>query len=745
MMNRWRSGGLLLLAAAFAVMPSRRVQAQSTDDRWTGSAELGWRAFVDRPDAQHLAKFEEYRDYGPGAFLQSVRFGFQPRNARVHYDFTATDALRRDQSLAGRARVAGLFDLRLGWDKIPHTFSTDARLVSGAGTGTDFSLPSTLTRTLADTTAWQTAPFLGPVRSGWDVAQAVLTFTPGTNNDLKVDFTNIAKSGGRPLSMSLNGTSLFREIVEPLDQSVRDLKLSESYVRRRFQVQVAYNLNAFDNANASVSAANPLVATSSTAGSSVSRAGLAPSNLAQTFTVAGGLNLPFRTRVNSTVSYGRRSQNAPFLPYTSNAALVDPRLANEPASLKGAVTTVLANLTATTRPVRDVSVTGRYRYWDFRDRTPTFTSASMPVQVFADRSISAWPDTVVIGERLPYSKQNAGLDAHWTPVRTVGVQVGYAWERWDRSEELDVSRTNEYTPRVALDLNPSEWMTLRASFASSRRRGNGYVDGAANSNFDGFRRFYEADRNRDRFNALAQFAPSDRVAISADYTLGRDRYPDTRWGIQSDRNAEVGGDVSYMVSPRMTIFGSYTYELDRLAGMNRYRDGQNRDNLTYQYTTDERDLMQTAGLGLTGTLVPNKVDVEVRWDRARGATLVASRNPQTPVAASGTPAQQASSVLNATATDFPEITHTWTPFHASLRYNVTSNWSGTLGFAHDQWDSYDFRTSGLGTLVFSNRTPVTLSGVPLGNDLLPYTANYLTFTISFRPKAAQPVIATPIL
>jgi len=732
-----RGGGLLLLAGALLANPGAG-RAQTPDSILSGSAELGWRSFTNKPSAQQMAKFEEYRDMGTGPVLQNLRINYQPGDGRRKYELTAADAFRLDQALAGRAQQPGLFDLRLGWDRIPHTFSTDARLVAGSGTSSPFSLPSTLLRTLADTTAWRAAPFIGPVRTGWDVAQAVLTVTPDAHHDITADFTNIAKSGSRPMSMSLNATSLYREFLEPVDQNVRDLKLSESYVRRRYQVQLAYDLNAFDNSNASVSVTNPLLATSSpTAGSSVGRAALAPSNLAQTFTVAGGLNLPFRTRVNSTLSYGVRSQNEPFIPYTSNSALTDSRLATEPTSLNGDVRTLLANFTATTRPFRAVSLTARYRYWDFDDRTQLFTGKQIPLEVITDRSITAFADTTVVTERFPYRKQNAGLELRWSPIRLVGVQAGYAWERWNRAEGLEVATTNEYTPRLALDVTPADWISLRASVSHSNRLNDGYADGTANDNFNGFRRFNMADRDRNAGDLLAQISASDRLAFSANYSIGHDNYPTSAYGVQSDRNTVLGGDVSYLVGTRLTVFASYTYELYRMGELNKYRDGTNPNNGTFDYQIDERDLMQTGGVGLTGTLVPKRLDVEFRWDRSRGATLLQTRNPRAPSATT------AASIANATATDFPEISHTWNPVHVSFRYDVNPNWSASLGFSHESWDSYDFRTAGLGTLVYSSASPAAVSGVPLGNDLLPYKADYLTFSIGFRPhlsRAARPIL-----
>ena len=72
MTNRRRDGLLLLASLAAMAMPAP-ARSQSPDGRLTGTAELGWRGFIDRPSALQRAKFEEYRDLTPGPFLQALR------------------------------------------------------------------------------------------------------------------------------------------------------------------------------------------------------------------------------------------------------------------------------------------------------------------------------------------------------------------------------------------------------------------------------------------------------------------------------------------------------------------------------------------------------------------------------------------------------------------------------------------------------------------------------------------------
>ena len=57
--------------------------------------------------------------------------------------------------------------------------------------------------------------------------------------------------------------------------------------------------------------------------------------------------------------------------------------------------------------------------------------------------------------------------------------VGFLWENWDRDREREVDKLNEYGPTVRVDWRAARWARLRASYAFTSRRGNGYDERGA--------------------------------------------------------------------------------------------------------------------------------------------------------------------------------------------------------------------------------------------------------------------------
>ena len=106
---------------------------------------------------------------------------------------------------------------------------------------------------------------------------------------------------------------------------------------------------------------------------------LPPNNQAHTFNIAGGINLPMRTRVNASFTYQIRLQNQDFQQQTYSNSLVpaNPSLRLPQKSLNGNVQTVLFNLDATSRPLpMPVTFSLKYRLYDMMDNsdTPTFSA-----------------------------------------------------------------------------------------------------------------------------------------------------------------------------------------------------------------------------------------------------------------------------------------------------------------------------------------------------------------------------------
>jgi hypothetical protein len=310
--------------------------------------------------------------------------------------------------------------------------------------------------------------------------------------------------------------------------------------------------------------------------------------------------------------------------------------------------------------------------------------------------------------------------------------VGYAWERFDRNEEVrNVARSTESTPRVAVDVTPSDWLLLRASYARSQRRADEYRQHIA-VDLPEFFRFDQNDRNRDRADFLLQFTPIDQLAVSGTLALGRNDYllpeevfdttgnrfqPAALYGVDDDNtaSASTSPDPDRPAEPVRQLH----VRAFRSEQHNRMRESTQLSNLSYDWLARTREKIQTVSVGVNAVIVPGKLRGGLFYDWSEGSSFLRTANPTTPTG--GTASQNTSAI----AVDLPEITHMLNPVSGYLSYNFGQDWAISAGYTYEKFDEKDFRTDGL--------KPATGADIMLGNDFRNYTTGYLSFTVSYRP------------
>jgi MtrB/PioB family decaheme-associated outer membrane protein len=683
--------------------------------------ELGERAFIDEPPRLAFAKLDEYKAVPTGPVLLNLLLGYTARDSITVLQLNGSNFGQRDQTVRLRGNSPGRYDLQLRWDRIPHTFSTNARSFGSEASPGVFVLPNPR----PDTTAWNsTVPYLPPVRTLWNAVKGAASYTPSSKWDLRAEYTEIGKTGRRPMGMAMGGPgNNFREILEPIDQTMRDVKLTEGYSSQRFQVIGTYDLSLFRNSFTSVTSDNPLLTTDqATTGSSRGRSALAPTNHAHTAVVNAGLNLPHGTRINASGSYSLWIQNEPFIPATINSAIVAD-VSQIPERLGGHSGTSSIYVSGVSRPIAPLTLTARFRSFSFRDNVDV---ESMPVIIINDRTVDPAEDR----DNLPFTRRNTDAGGTW---RFTGLPLtfsaGYGWETWKRSEARNVADLREGSPRLSLDFGVFDWMSLRSSYTTGRRRIHGeYIQNTTGDN-PLHRRFDQADRDRERTNFLATVTPLDQLTMSAGWTIGHDEYPNSAYGLQSDRNNMEEGDISWAVTDQFSVDGSLTSERFLTRLRSKYRTGNQLDNPTYDWVANNRDVIRTVSAGFRAVFVPDRFEAGGRVDASRAKFRMATFNPLTPTG--GTPTQN----FNATASDLPEVTQKFQPMTLFATYFVTPEWGMTLRYQTERWAQNDFRT--LGTRLAEG------NGIFLGNNLDDYSARFLTISVSYRPRVLR--LARPAL
>lgn len=721
-------GAAMLLAAgacALARPTTARAQAQDTTKKEAGvsaAVEAGVRQFDPLfsivPREEQLGKLLEYRDLKQGLVIPQALLKFTPKDGYGTYEITGRNLLQMDQSAYARASRPGSYDVQLRYDGIVHTYSTDARSLGNFGNGNLYALPSPR----PDSNAWRAAPTIAPVRSIWDPLKMSVALTPSPAWDFKAEYTHLAKTGDRPMGMAFGGSSNnTREILEPIDQTVQDFRVTQAYTKPRFTVVGSYDFSMFQNAFSSVSSNNPQqIADQLTTGAAVGRTALAPNNSAQTASLTAAGNFPWRTRVMASGSYSWWRQDEAFIPVTTNANYInDPRFTVPRSSLQGLAGTSMISGSVNSHPLKDLTLTLRGRSFQYRNSTPELALTNL---VISDRSVAAGDTSAV----RPYTKTNAEFTAGYNLPANFHVTAGYAWEQWLRdSTERNLHATNEVTPKVSLDYMGVDWLTLRASYLKGSRRGSAYnqTDGSENPLF---RRFDEADRDRERTSFEAEFMPLDQLSFSLTWEVGHDGYPNSTYGVQSDKSIMAGGSMEWTPSNRFMFNVGYSREDYNDLLQQLYRTGSTpatQNNPTWIWTNNNTDHINTTYAGFTAVLVPGEWDAGGTISMSDATFLIATFNPTTPTG--GTAAQNTS----ATATNFPAISQKLHPQSYYVRYTYSADWAFTLRYNVESYNQDDFRYQGLTPAIGT-----TANHINLNSYYQNYNVGWFSFLVSWRPS-----------
>jgi MtrB/PioB family decaheme-associated outer membrane protein len=742
----------MLAAAATA-------SAQSTDSAPTqiggfnleGYAEAGVRFFLD-PSHKESAKFEEYRDFNQGLYLQGLWLRFFTPDEKYSGEFGGRQWGLQDQEYRLSFERLGRWEGGFEWDQMRHVFSTNARTRSNETSRGVFALPNP--RPPLD--SYNNGRTMDEISVRWDTARGFLKLNLSENADLFAEYTRIHKDGERPFGMVFNsnpgGAAI--EVLQPIEHTIHDFRLRGTWATERWQVQGGYTLSVFVNELTYVRADNPCnpapapalacpgVGTTGQFGT----ASLPPNNMAHTFSLQGGVNLPLRTRISSNFTYSLRLQNDDFLPETSSNSrpASTPSLALPQKSLHGNVQTILFNVNATSRPLPiPVTFTGKYRFYDLIDGSDVVRFSDFIVNDV--NSITAGPH---FSQRFSYMRQNADLDGRWQIARPVALTLGTGWERWDRPETREVRTSDEFFAKAAVDVTPADWLMIRATYQPSFRRINEYrtfalaaVEQNAAPGEPGqsylLRKYDESDRDRQRVDLMVQITPTETLTITPSASYRFDNYiasglshdasglgqSGAMLGLQQAVSWSAGMDVNWTPVERLTLAAGYVHESNFQKQRSRNRN-PGTDDPALDWISDNTDTVDTYHASMTARLIPGKLDLKFAGNYSYALGRVETWNPN----ANGSTVYNAVANTNQVARRWPAFEDSLLRLEASLRYRFAQAWTASLNYAYEAFRKHDWRTDTINPFVPGD------SAVYLGNDLKNYEAHIFGVTLGYHFK-----------
>jgi MtrB/PioB family decaheme-associated outer membrane protein len=723
--RRWASVALSAAVAAILCLATfSRALAADAGPRvlgWnvTGSIEAGgmWSA-----GEHNSSKFDDYRDMDNG-FLGELYLKGEKNNSPYHFDIWAKNPARDDQAYEGALGQYGLFRLDLGWDRVRHVLSNSAQTIFHESGG-DFTLDPAQRAAIEATFAGGVANRaniaatiygLGrPVDLAYntDVGFVGLQLTPTEGLRFNLEYNNRRNEGTRATSATM-ANDVITELAIPLDQMTHEAKFMAEYAKPNFAIQLGYTGSFFDNEFKSYRWDNPVTTTDTQARGEISAA---PDNTAHTFSLTGRGTLPWwRTNISGAASYTMLRQDETFVNNVAAPGVgVTPTNADDAGRTSADAKANLAsgNILLTTRPIKSVTATARYRYYEYQNDTPIHSFTDTVAQA-GDVTLGSTFTTT----QARFTKQNAGMEIGFRPVRQVSLKAGYEYEHWSRGDFDGKSfRTDEHIGKAALDLAPTNWFLGRVTYTYGYRNLNGYGADPLAGNGPGFLKFNYADRVRNRADALLQFSRWETFTPSLNFGYAYDNFNNSAYGLTDDRNFSAGTSVGWTPLSWLTFSADYTYE--RHDATQRISQGAGATN---PFETKSKDEFHIVNVGAILDIVPKKLDLNLGYGVTFGYTTIDNTN-LLPTCAGATCAFR-----------YDKIQNVLQIVRVVARYRLTNKLSIRGGFAYERFTERNFALDPmLAYMGFYDTSAASSQSVWLGGTIPNYEAYILSGFVRYQ-------------
>ncbi|MDP3775220.1 MAG: MtrB/PioB family decaheme-associated outer membrane protein [Gemmatimonadales bacterium] len=669
----------------------------------SGQIEFGVRTLWDKL-ARSSSKFSEYEAIPRGLFISQATAGLNWGATGYYVTLRARDALEGDQQVRLRGGRHGRWEFGLEFDRLPHAFSNTGRSIYTQTAPGVFRLPDDVQERLRTISTTDIDPTLAgrqidTVRLGALVnglarpvalslrrerAAATFRYNPVPKWDMKLRYSEENQVGTRPFGATFSFNP--SEQPEPINYRTRQFQANLQWSDRAWTVQLGYAGSFFHNRVSALVWDNPFREADVAGNPAAGQIDMYPSNRTHQGTLTAAVSrLPFGSRVTVTAAYGVMLQDDSLLPFTINTAITTaPALPAATAS--GKLRTLLLSTTAVSRPVRDLTLTFRYRSYERDNQTPSL--------VFSDYVRTDQTLDTTNRRNLPvgYTRQNAGVEASWRVLSPVSLKAGYDWEGWDRVHR-ETPSTSERTLGGAVNVDGGRGLFVRASFRRSTRTAHDYeAERVAEEAFpagepglgqlDVLRKFDQASRERSRAELVARVSPLDNLDLSASYSLTDDDYNESAYGMLTSRGAGPSLQATYSPTPRLTLFAEYAHEQNTISMRSRQRTPATatapvNDKPDNDWVSDVRDRANIYSMGLSGELLPARLRADLSYSVSDGNGLTRTRTPGTPD-------------LVTTARDYPQTTSNLRTARATFTYALARQVDLRFAWRYYRYDEVDY-------------------------------------------------------
>jgi hypothetical protein len=639
----------------YRLSPSIRESSGSSAAGMTfmGHVEFGAVGASGDRDRQGYRRYKDLSRSGP--YLNNFALTGQEKDGARYFELTGGAVGRDDQFYLFNAGRYNDWKVRAFYNETQHIFTTNYRsLFSGVGTGNLTLTPTARASGLsaggvrADGSPQPVAEYIQAANNAFAATKAQALGLTRSKGGIRGDFmaidnwrffgsfTSENRKGARPLGYTYGGggTSATIDIAEPINYDTHDAVIGAQYADKVQAFNFTLSGSWFRNNIDTLTIENPMGvwAAAPPAGSGLTsyqqaRFDLYPGNDYYNMRGEYARTLPFwNSRFTATGALAQSIQDDSLIPFSVNpvsAGGLDNwnttgSLSKQTADAR--ISTKLLNLGVTANPVNDLSVRGKFRYYETHNSTefllcnsgagsstplnpndPSYATAygcaGIWGRLHGDGSLNAL-GSIAAGNNyirnIPwdYKQTNYGLESDYRLSGKASLNGSYEREEFNRrNRERD--KTWEDKLKFGYVNRAIGTGTLRMSAEHDRRRGSTYNTDPYEPFYSGYiwpvgdalaasadpnnlnlaswlvhmnsllRKYDLADRDQNILNLRYNFAPRQDIDVAFSGQYKDIKYPTSDYGRDHQRLNSLNVDVTWQPSSRTSLSAFYGWQQGR--------------------------------------------------------------------------------------------------------------------------------------------------------------------------------------
>ncbi|MBF0274542.1 MAG: MtrB/PioB family decaheme-associated outer membrane protein [Nitrospinae bacterium] len=704
----------------------------------------------------HLTAGGEYTNLDNNSFKSGEYNGIYSNglnvigNADLHYSKGNfyTDVIGRNLGIDNRdvdlsLGIYGGYGMKLSYSETPHLISNTATtLYTNAGSD-NLLLP---TGFVAGSTTTAMAAVLNANKRDYDLRVDRKNLSAALRMPLKVgDFELLTldlkydrdtRKGTKDIAGTLGvngGTTSAVILPEPVDYQTNDFTVGLSFASECFYAKAEYFNSQFLNRYESLTWESPLTSynTNNATYPTVARTSLPPDNGYQRYSLTGGINLPYSTRITFVGERGIMEQDQTLLPYSINplSTITTPLPRN---SSQAKLETSHIVTTFTTRPVDEFSFTAKYRFYETVNKTPKslfqYVKNDLPTTQAA-----LTDDFALYNLPIDYIQNKVDLEAAYSFFKGNILKFGYAFDQISR-DYREYGETRENIWKAGLNSQIAPELKANVNYSFGQRKGVGdykesniyynyhttdYINTVGTTirfdNNPSLRRFDLANRDKNKIAANLHFSPVQTATLGLYYSYDNDNYKNSPLGLKEKKMQSLTADINVLLKENLNVFGYYTLDDTKALQSDRYFQGfaiatQAFDS-TRDWSIDTTEKVHTFGVGVDYTFYEDLINIDANYSYSRSSINYDFTTGSSLSAALPVPKDRTS--LH--SLDF------------TTRYKYTEKFTFGLGYAYEQYSSYNWSNANVNPASTDITQVITLIGPSRG-----YKANKALFFITYN-------------